>query len=213
MKRPVLLIFALIGLAGGALVAAEPTLAAPNNVRQSNPFGVVIIDNDLYVNDASTKSVRKVEIASGAISTFSTFAPLPNNRGFGPSVVEAVPDSISVFNKQLLVTLLSGFPFPMGNAQVRTVSLANGTNAPFITGLTSAIDVLPANGGFFTLEFSVNQLSPAALGRMKFYASANATPTVVVSTLVTPTSMVRDDKTGTLYVTEITTGRVMKVSP
>ncbi len=191
----------------------EPTPAVPANVRQSNPFGIALVGDQLYISDASGNIVRKVDIDSGAMSTFSTFAPLPNTRGFGPPMVEAVPDSIRVFNGQLLVTLLSGFPFPIGQAQVRTVSLADGTNAPFITGLTSAIDVLPANGGFYTLEFSADQLSVAALGRIKFFASPTATPVVVTAALVTPTSMVRDEKTGALFVTSIATGQVMKMSP
>jgi hypothetical protein len=191
----------------------EPTSAVPANVRQSNPFGVVVIEDQLYVNDASTNTVRKVDLDTGTFSTFSTFAPLPNTRGFGPPVVEAVPDSIRVFDNQLLVTLLSGFPFPLGGAQVRSVNLANGTNAPFIVGLTSAIDVLPANGGFFTLEYSVDQLNPAALGRLRFYSSPGATPVVIAANLVTPTSMARDPATGSLFVTDISLGRVMKVSP
>ena len=92
----------------------EPRPGEPNNVRQSNPFGLVAVDDQLDVVDASTNQVRTMDIDTGAIGTLTSFGPLPNTRGFGPPVVEAVPDSIHLFEDQLLVTLLSGFPFPVG---------------------------------------------------------------------------------------------------
>jgi hypothetical protein len=133
----------------------EPRPGLPNGVRQSNPFGLAIHGAQLYVPDASANTVRAVDIKTGTFSILTTFGPLPNNRGFGPPVVEAVPDSVQLRGKQLLVTLLTGFPFPIGNSQVRAVDIETGTNTPFITGLTSAIDSLPdGDGGFLTLEFS-----------------------------------------------------------
>lgn len=195
----------------------EPRPGEPNNVRPSNPFGIVLIDDDIYLNDASMNQVRTMDLDTGAISTLTNFAPLPNTRGFGPPVVEAVPDSIHLFEDQLLVTLLSGFPFPLGGAQVRTVDPNSGLSAPFITGLTSAIDVLPVKvsrcaTGFLTLEFSADMLIPGVPGRMRYFSSPAAAPTVVADCLITPTSMARDGRTGTIYVSEISTGRVMKIT-
>jgi hypothetical protein len=194
----------------------EPRPGEPNNVRQSNPFGLVVVDDQLDVVDASTNQVRTMEIDTGAIGTLTSFGTLPNTRGFGPPFVEAVPDSIHLFEDQLLVTLLSGFPFPVGGAQVRTVDPSAGTDAPFITGLTSAIDVLPVRvsrsaTAFLTLEFSADMLGPLP-GRLRYFSSPTATPSVVADCLITPTSMARDGRTGKVYVTEISTGRVMKVS-
>lgn len=191
----------------------EPRPGLPNGVRQSNPFGLAIHGDQLYVADASANTVRAVDIESGTFSILTTFGPLPNNRGFGPPVVEAVPDSVRLVGKQLLVTLLSGFPFPIGNAQVRAVDIATGTNAPFITGLTSAIDVLPeGDGGFLTLEFSTNMLAPGTPGRLSFYASPAATPVVIANCLITPTSMAKAPEAADVFVTEIFTGRVMKIT-
>lgn len=190
----------------------EPRPGLPNGVRQSNPFGLAIHGDQLYVPDASANLVRAVDIENGTFSILTTFAPLPNNRGFGPPVVEAVPDSVRLVGKQLLVTLLTGFPFPIGNAQVRAVDIETGTNAPFITGLTSAIDVLPdGDGGYLTLEFSTNMLAPGP-GRLRYYASPTATPVVVANCLISPTSMAQAPKGADLFVTEIFTGRVMKIT-
>src|SRR6476646_7431508 len=110
---------------------AEPRPGLPNGVRQSNPFGLALSGDHLFVADASTNIVRDVSLATRTASTLTIFGPVPNNRGFGPPVVEPVPDSVHLFGDQLLVTLLTGFPFPVGNSQVRVVDIASGTNAPF----------------------------------------------------------------------------------
>jgi len=85
-----------------------------------------------------------------------------------------VPDSVRLFGDQLLVPFLTGFPFQPGLAQVRKVDIASGNQESFITGLTSAIDVLPVRAGgadrFFVLEFSANMLQGAP-GRLKLFNS------------------------------------------
>src|SRR5438309_9572932 len=135
---------------------------------------------------------------------------------FGPPAIDPVPDSIHLFGGQFLVTLLSGFPFPPGVAQVRMVDAHTGNDKPFITGLTSAIDVLPVKtpgGGdeFLTLEFSTNQLAQAP-GRLQLFTSPGGPPVVIADCLITPTSMALDPKTGSLFVTEIFTGRIIEVA-
>src|SRR5262245_24462478 len=72
----------------------EPRPGLPNGVRQSNPFGLVLVGDRLYVADASGNTIRSVDTATGNSTILTNFAPVPNNRGFGPPVVEAVPDSI-----------------------------------------------------------------------------------------------------------------------
>jgi hypothetical protein len=133
----------------------EPVPGVPDNVRQSNPFGIAIVDDLLYVPDASSNSLRYVNSGTGAFGTLTDFAPLPNTRGFGPPAVEAVPNAVRRFGDNLLITLLSGFPFPIGGSEVRVVDPA-GHQATLISGLTAAIDVLPlkqkGNQSFLTLE-------------------------------------------------------------
>jgi len=190
----------------------EPNPLDPNNVRPSNPFGVEIAGDRLYVADAAANAVREVDLASGAFHTITTFGPLPNNRGFGPPVVEAVPDSLHLVGNQLLVTLLTGFPFPIGNAEVRSVDPTTGTNTPFVGGLTSAIDVLATNdGGLLILEFSTDMLAGMP-GRLSFRASPMAAPEVIANCLITPTSMAQEAKAADIFVTEIFTGRVIKIT-
>ena len=88
-----------------------------DNVRVSNPFGVAVSGGLLYVVDASHNLVKTVGAQSGSTTTLATFAPIPRPTPAPPPggpVVEAVPDSVRLFGDQLLITFLTGFPFPAG---------------------------------------------------------------------------------------------------
>lgn len=193
----------------------QPLPFFAGNVRNSNPFGLQSDCDSLYVVDAGLNSVVEVDIRSGSFETLTEFAPLPNPLPFGPPVSDAVPDSIRQFGDQLLVTLLTGFPFAPGVAQVRAVDLKTGDNRPFITGLTSAIDVLPLKTRgdkrpFLTLEFSADLLAGSP-GRLQRFAAPGAAPTLIADCLITPTSMARDPQSGTLFVAELATGRIVTI--
>ena len=193
----------------------EPRPDFAGNVRNSNPFAIALKGDRLYVVNAGLNLVREVDLATGTGRVVARFAPKANPLPFGPPTVDAVPDSIRVFGNQLLITLLTGFPFAPGISEVRKINLANDSQTTFIGGLTSAIDVLAVSGSkgedqFYTLEFSTNFLANAP-GRLQLFSAANATPVVLASNLTSPTSMARDEQTGNLFITEIFTGRVIKI--
>ncbi|HJQ24785.1 MAG TPA: ScyD/ScyE family protein [Blastocatellia bacterium] len=195
--------------------ADEPRPDLPNNVRASNPFGADIRGNALYVADASENLVYRVDLDTGDSEVLARFGPKPNPLPFGPPVMEAVPNNVRVFGKQLLVPFLMGFPFAQGSAEIRKVNLANDSQATFIGGLTSAIDVLPVTGAqgqdqFYTLEFSTDMLANAP-GRLQFFSSPGATPTVVAAGIPTPISLARDQQTNAIYISSIFTGNIFKV--
>jgi len=197
-------------------VEPAPRPDLPDNTVSSNPFGVVVNNTSLYVVDASLNRIWTVELNTGAVAVLTTFASLANPFPIGPPTIDPVPDSIHLFGGELLVTLLSGFPFPPDVAQVRLVDPKTADNQPFITGLTSAIDALPvktSGGGdeFLTLEFSTNQLAQAP-GRLRLFTSPSGPPVVIADCLITPTSMTLDPKTKRLFVTEIFTGRIIEVT-
>ncbi|MBA3768950.1 MAG: hypothetical protein H0X08_00325, partial [Blastocatellia bacterium] len=72
----------------------EPRPGVPNNVRDSNPFGLVLTANTLYVADAAQDMIRTVNLASGAIGTFFTYPPRPNPGMPPPPFIEAVPNGL-----------------------------------------------------------------------------------------------------------------------
>jgi hypothetical protein len=197
---------------------AEPRPDFPGNVRSANPFGVVATENLLYVVDASLNKLFKVDANNGAVDTLASFAPSQNPLPFGPPVVDSVPDSVRLSGDQLLVTNLTGFPFPPGVARVRKVNLDTGAMETFIDNLTSAIDVLPFRNPRGTqrtlvLEFSTNMsANPAPPGRLRLFDAPGNSGVVITGGLISPTGVARDQKSGDLFVTEIFTGRVMRIA-
>ncbi len=195
-------------------ITPNPIPPFPGNVRGSHPFGVELDGNQLLLADAALNRVVRVDLSSGASSTLVTFPPIANPTPVGPPVIDPVPDGIRLFGDRLLVTILSGFPFPAGRAEVRLVDPATGNFAPFITGLTMAIDVLPVKtrtGGdqFYVLEHSTNPLAqPRGPGRLTRFDSPTGPPVVIANNLAGPVGMARDPKTGDIFVTEIGAGRI-----
>lgn len=216
----------------------EPRPDFADNVRASNPFGVAADGNLLYVVDASQNSVLVVGAESGAYRTLTDIKQYQNPLPFGPPFIDPVPNSVRVFGDRLLVTTLTGFPFPAGVAQVLQVGLLGDGYSPLINGLTAGIDVLPVRvppaeqgpplaakkgGGdeqrvtnfeqahFFVLSISDN-LSQGAPGRLLYYDSATAAPVTLAAPLVGPTCVARDPKSGDLFITSIFTGLVYRVS-
>lgn len=145
---------------------SEPRPGVPNNVRASNPFGIALTANTLYIADASQNMIRTINLANGATGIFFTNPPRPN-PGMPPPFIDAVPDGLRLMGNQLLVPLLTGFPFLSQFAEIRSIDLTTGTDSQFIGGLTSAVDVLPLSVvcGFchevYTLEISTNLLMGA----------------------------------------------------
>ena len=190
----------------------SPRFDSPMNIRSSNLFGVEIFQKSLYVVDASRNLIYEVDQSSGAYSVFVEFPSKPNPLfPFGGPFVEPVPDNIHRVGNRLLVPLLTGFPFIPGFSEVQTVSLKSGESETLIPNLSSAIDVLQTDGNsYYTLEFSTNQLANQP-GRLQFFAAPDAAPATISSSLISPTSMALDDKTGNIFVAEIFTGRIIRV--
>ena len=196
--------------------ADEPRPGFSNNVRASNPFGLALDEDTLFVVDASLNLVREVNIQTGDNHVLATFAPKPNPLPFGPPFMDAVPDNVRLFGHQLLIPLLTGFPFAPGQSEVRKINLANNSQRTFIGGLTSAIDVIAVRGSrgqadrFYTLEFSTDMLTNKP-GRLQFFSSPSAAPVVLADNLISPAGMALDEGTGNIFIAEIFTGLIKKV--
>jgi hypothetical protein len=167
----------------------------------------------LFVVDASYNAIHRVDPRSGRSQVLMRFAPLANPTPVGPPLIDAVPNSIRRIGDWLVVTLLTGFPFPAGLAEVRVVDIESGRDQRVVGGLTMAIDALPIARGqddFLVLEYSTNPAARAP-GRLLRFASPQSAPVVLDDTLVSPTSMALDARSGELFVTEVFTGRVMRL--
>lgn len=186
----------------------------PANVRAGNPFGVAVLGPTAFVVDASQNLIRRVDTTTGAFDTLTTFAPIANPLPFGPPFVDAVPDSIALRGGELLVTTLTGFPFPPGKAEVRRVNIATGANEPLHSGLTSAIDVQPlgnnASDPLLVLEFSTN-MTESQPGRLRMITAAGVSTTIAEG-LPTPTGMAVDRRSGEIFISHIFPGLITRVN-
>lgn len=188
------------------------------NVRRTNPFAIAL---DLrrraaWIADASQNSIERVSLISGRIRRLLELAPVANPLPFGPPFTEAVPTSVRLLGRDLIVAQETGFPFAQGVATVERIDVSQASQETFIPGLTQALDVLQAGRGssvFFVVELSVNLLGdPPGPGRLLRFASPDAAPQVLADNLTFPTSVAFDDATGELFVTEVATGNVVLIA-
>jgi len=130
-------------------------------------------------------------------------------------MLDAVPTGIAVNGGQLLVTLFRGVPFPPGTSSVEQIDLATATDTPFITGLKTAIDILPVtetNGtDYLVLQHASAGPFFGSPGQVKRFDTPAGPATVVAGCLTRPTSMILDRKSNTLYVSEYG-GRVVAIA-
>jgi hypothetical protein len=193
---------------------AEARPDFPANVRAGNPFGVAVRGQTLFVVDASQNVVRRVDASSGATTTLTTVGKVQNPLPMGPPVIDPVPDSIRFRGDDLVITTLTGFPFPAGKAEVRKISTADGSSQTLVSGLTTAIDVFPlgsgANDPLLVLEFSTAMLQQAP-GRLRLVTPAGAS-TTIAENLPTPTSMAVDPTTGEVFITHIFPGFITRIN-
>jgi len=215
---------------------SEPLPNLPTNGRGSNPFDLTFVgdrnkhnDDDrdhhdehnrdrcdrdfLYVTDGGRNLVWKVDPEARAFSILAVFPLVPNPLFGIPMLpggpfVEAVPTGIAHSDDRLLVTLFRGVPFPPGASVVQGVDLLTGNNSPFISGLKTAIDILPLRKRGDT-EYLVLQHASAgpffgSPGLVLLFATPAGPPSVVANCLTRPTSMAFVAKRDTLYVTQLT---------
>jgi hypothetical protein len=197
---------------------SEPNAANAGNVRNSNPFGVLLVDDYMYVTNGGLNRLYKVNLDTGSYSELAVFSPIANTSGGGPPFVEAVPTGLAYSNGQVLVSLFSGGPFIPGLSRVKTVDPVTGAQSDFLTGLRTSIQSLPIVAGgdtdYLTLQnnFAPAPPWPATGASVRRFEEAGSSSVVVNGCMLyRPTSMSIEPKTGTLYATELLKGTVVKV--
>ena len=201
------------------VLADFPNFIPDPNVpyRPSNPYGLAISEAHpgvLFLADASFDALVEIDRETGRSRRLVRFGKVPNPTRVGPPVSDYVPTSVRPYAGGLLVSNLVGFPFAAHTARVAYVDVEGRTASTFIANLSSALDIAvvqrPDRARFYTLEFSTAFLQGGP-GRLMRYDSPDGE--VVVGDLVTPTSMAVDESTGDIYITELATGNVVRVTP
>jgi hypothetical protein len=198
---------------------AFPLPTFPGNVQLSNPFGLVAVEDTLFVTDGGRNRVWQIDLLTGSVATLVTFPSIPNPLfGIVPAggpFLDAVPTGIAASGDQLLVTLFRGVPFPPGTSTVEMINPATGGHIAFIAGLKTAIDVLPVpkddNTQYLVLQHASIGPFFGGPGLVLNFPTVPGPPSLVANCLIRPTSVVLDDKADTLYVSELG-GRIVAIS-
>lgn len=198
---------------------SEPTAANPANVRNSNPYGVLPVDDAMFVTNGGLNLLYKVNLGDRTYAELTTFDRIANTSGLGgPPSVEAVPTGMAYSDGKVLVSLFSGGPFIPGLSRVKSVDPVTGAQLDLLTNLRTSIAVLPltdrGDTDYLALE---NNFAPAppfpptGASVRRFEAPGSSSVTVNGCILYRPTSLARNPKSGAFYATELLRGTVVRV--
>ncbi|HEU5434679.1 MAG TPA: ScyD/ScyE family protein [Thermomicrobiales bacterium] len=125
-------------------VSASEASANPDGGQiDSNPYAIeALADGSFAVSDAGANAVFHVT-ADGTISTLAVFpdrqATLPDGS---KAPMQAVPEALAIGpDGRLYVGQLTGFPFPVGGANVFVLPAAGGEPQVFADGFTNIIGI------------------------------------------------------------------------
>lgn len=183
-----------IRFAGGAasvfadIAAYEGANDPAGDGVDSNPFSIVATPGGLIVSDAGANAVLAVDSA-GAISVEAVLPPAPNPLPFGPPTYQAVPTGIALSPDGVLaIGQLTGFPFPVGAAQILTP--AGGGLDVIAGGFTNLIDVAyGSDGTLYALEMASNSLLDPSAGGALYSVDGSGTKTLLLGGLLAPTGL------------------------
>ena len=181
--------------------------------EDSNPYGTLALAGKQIVADAGANALLEVR-ANGTVTALATFAnrlvDAPPFLGLPPGTqipMDAVPTSVALGpDGHYYVGQLTGFPFPVGGANIYRVPAEGGTPEIFATGFTHIVDLtFGPDGSLYVLEIAKAGLLAAfsadewtgALIRI----APDGTRTELVPGDLTAPGGVAVDRDGTVYVT------------
>lgn len=128
----------------------------------TNPYGLLALAGKQVVTDAGGNDLLQVA-ANGTISTLAVF-PARTVPGPAPGSqisMQSVPTSVAVGPDGFYyVGQLTGFPFPVGGANVYRVPPGGGTPEVYATGFSSIIDLtFGPDGSLYVLQIANNLLA------------------------------------------------------
>ena len=194
---------------GAYEVANNPT----GDEVDSNPYGILALASRTVFTDAGGNALNQVS-AKGAISTLATFpdrmVPAPPFLELPPGTLipmDTVPTSVAKGpDGAFYVSQLTGFPFPVDDANIYRVSANGGTPTVHAGGFTAVIDIaFDADGSMYVVELAKNGLLAAFIdgdwGGSLIRVAPDGTRTELVSGMLTAPGGVAIGNDGALYVT------------
>lgn len=201
------------------IAAVISQIPSQNNPEMdSHPYNLTKgPDGDLYITDAGANAI----VHRRGPNSYSILAEIPalpnplfnNGSGLGGPTVQAVPTSIKFDGRDFLVTTLTGFPFPSGQAIIYRVSLS-GNVSIYQKGFTMLVDQAE---GYFSNHIAVQYASSFTLPSGYTPNSGSLlwvngqTSKVLADGLNQPVG-IKQVNSSTWYVTSLGDGSVLKVS-
>jgi sugar lactone lactonase YvrE len=197
--------------------------------EDSNPYGILALAGKQVVADAGANALLEIR-ANGAVAPLATFADgmadAPPFLGLPPGTqipMDTVPTSVAVGpDGDYYVGQLTGFPFPVGAANIYRVPAGGGAPQVFATGFTHIVDLtFGPDGSLYVVEIAKNGLLAAfedgdwtgALIRI----APNGTRTELVPGALTAPGGVAVGSDGALYVTNNSiysgSGELIRIRP
>jgi hypothetical protein len=193
----------------------------------SNPYGILAHLGRRVMTDAGANDLLQVGIG-GRTTVLATF---PNRLVDAPPIpdlppqleMDAVPTSVAVGpGGDYYVGQLTGFPFPVGGANVYRVPAGGGTPTVYASGFTNIIDIaFGRDGSLYVLQIAKNGLLAAFGGNdwtgALIKVRRNGTRTELAEGALTAPGGVAFGPDGALYVTNNSIypgiGEVLRIQP
>jgi len=204
--------------------AYEATANPDGGAIDSNPYGLRVLSNRAVVTDAGANALLQISLDR----TISTLAVFPDQFVTPPPPrpslpMQGVPTSVTEGpDGTLYVGQLTGFPFPVGAANVFRVPRGGGTPVSVATGFTNIIDIAFNGPGAlgYVLEHDADGIpppfGPSTAGRL-IRINTNGSQTVIAGAELTKPGGVAVGTDGALYVTNKSisagTGEVLRIVP
>ncbi len=179
----------------------------------SNPYGLLPVGGRLIVADAGANDLLTVR-PNGRVVPMATFPNSPNPWDAVPTSVTRGPDGA------YYVGQLTGFPFPVGGANVFRVPERGGTPRVVATGFTHIVDLaFGPDGSLYVLEIAENGLQDAFMtgnfdGAL-IRVGRNGQRTELLDGVLSAPGGLVIDRRGTIYVTNNSirsgTGEVIQI--
>lgn len=183
-------------------------IVTPND---SHPYNLIKgPDGNLYIVDAGANAIIK-RTGAGHYSVLAKFPLIKNPTPVGPPMTQSVPTAIILDRGSFLVTTLTGFPFPQGQAVIYKVTMS-GDVSVYRKGFTTLVDIAEGNyygnvllhyGSFGPTGFVPNT------GSLLF--SDGQSSDVIVDKLNMPSGL-KQINNHSWYVTSLGDGTLMKIS-
>ncbi|MCW3023656.1 MAG: exported protein of unknown function [Conexibacter sp.] len=191
-----------------------------NPAVDSNPVDVIAGHRRLVIADAGGNSLLKAG-RDGSVEVLSLFANRQVKDPFGPGQIpmQAVPTGVVKGpDGAYYMSQLTGFPFPVGGANVYRVDRHTGEAAVFAGGFTNIMDLtFDGDGTLWVLEIDHDSLLGGTTDGAIYSVDSSGQKTLLdlpAGTLTAPGGITVGDD-GALYVTNDTTsaggGEVLRI--